>query len=220
MTPHGESAWSMHTDGGAKMSPTSHLGPLDAEASRLRTGSGSCCCLLRAISFLEKLISRSNSRSKSISVLLTDVRTSVDRLAVFIKCERCTSRVEQNAVFAMVVRQISFICGKTAAYYKDMEQNSSADTDQTSAISQKSELEFSSTLSASPLDIFVSTYRVNTREKLHLLRSLVTLQIAEIQQHINTIRTRCLKQPDQDQAKILIEAESHIKLARANMHHL
>lgn len=68
--------------------------------------------------------------------------------------------------------------------------------------------------SAGSVDISVSTYRINRREWLHLLKCLVTLQIVEFQQHINTIKSRHRNRPDQGQAEDLIEAENHINLAR------
>jgi len=78
-----------------------------------------------------------------------------------------------------------------------------------SVLQQKPE----SDASAGPVEISVSTYRVSRRESLHLLKSLVTLQITELQKHINTIKSRYHKQTNQGQIEALVEAENCIKLA-------
>ncbi|KXX75272.1 hypothetical protein MMYC01_208636 [Madurella mycetomatis] len=205
-TAHGDMAWAMNADGHGTGGSTSE--PLSLEPwGKTRTESNSCCCLLSSVSFLERLASRSASRGDRIDLLLADVRNSIETLAMFMACERCAARVEQNTLLAMAARQISVICEKMANYYRAMRLCGLGDPNSSQ---QKPELD----ASAGPVDISVSTYRVNRREGLHLLESLVTLQIVEFQQHINTIKSRYRNRPNQGQAEALIEAENHIKLAQ------
>ncbi|KAL9014607.1 MAG: hypothetical protein Q9173_000736 [Seirophora scorigena] len=183
--------------------------PLSLEPwGKTRPESDSCRCLLESISFLERMASRSASRENRIDLFLAEVRNCLETWAILNACERCAARAEHNTLLAMAARQISVICRKMANCYKAMYLCGLGDTNKSSQ--QKPELY----IPAGPVDIFVSTYRVNRRESLHLLESLVTLQIVEFQQHLNTIKTRHRNRPDQGQAEALIEAENHIKLAK------
>ncbi|KAM5441357.1 hypothetical protein MferCBS31731_003428 [Microsporum ferrugineum] len=178
---------------------------------------GDGCCLLSSISFLNRLVSRSASCENRIDLLLADVRSSIETLATFMLCERCASRVEQDMLIAMTARQISVICGMMANCYRAMYLR----TVDSNTLSSEPEVD----VAAGAVDVFVSTYRVNLRERLHLLKSLVSLQLVEFQQHIDTIKTRYRSRPDQGQAETLIEAEDHIKLAQLaisglNINHL
>jgi len=192
-----------HGTGGSTSEPLSP-GP----RSETCTASASCCCLLSSISFLERLVSRSVSRDNRIDLLLADVRNSIDTLAKFMACERCAARVEQNMLLAMAARQISVICEKAANRYKAMHLCGPGDK---TFSQQDPDLD----ASAVPIDVSVSTYHVNQRERLQLLRCLVTLQIVEFKQHINTLKSRYRTRPNQGQAEALIEADNHIKLAQA-----
>lgn len=206
---HGDIAWAMNADGHGTVGSTPE--PLSLEPwGKTRTGSDSCCCLLSSISFLERLVSRAALRENRIDLLLADVRKSIETLAIFMACERCAARVEQNMLLAMAAQQISVICGKTANCYKAIHLCGLGDRNSSQ---QKPEPD----ASAGPVEISVSTYRVNRRERLHLLKSLVTLQIVEFQQYINTIKSRYRNRPNQGQAEALIEAENHIKLAQVSI---
>jgi hypothetical protein len=147
----------------------------------MQTGSDSCSCQARSISLLERLVSKVASGENRIDVLLADVRNSIATLAIFMACTRCTSRDEQNMLLAMAARQISIICAQMASCFKSLHQ-SGAEAAQTQA-----DLD----ASIGTVDIFVSTYRVSRRERLHLLKSLVTLQTIELQQHLDAIKARC-----------------------------
>ncbi|KAM5506988.1 hypothetical protein McanMca71_001893 [Microsporum canis] len=178
---------------------------------------GDGCCLLSSISFLNRLVSRSASCENRIDLLLADVRSSIETLATFMLCERCASRVEHDMLIAMTARQISVICGMMANCYRTMYLRAV----DSNTLSSEPEVD----VAAGAVDVFVSTYRVNLRERLHLLESLVSLQLVEFQQHIDTIKTRHRSRPDQGQAETLIEAEDHIKLAQLaiiglNINHL
>jgi hypothetical protein len=117
--------------------------------------------------------------------------------------------VEQNMLIAMIMRQISLICGKTANCYKAMHlHNSTSNTNSSSR--QQSELDGSI-----GIDILVSSYRVTRQEMLHLLEGLVTLQIGEFQHHLNTFKERYRNRPKQGQTEALREAEASIKLAQS-----
>ncbi|KAL8704371.1 MAG: hypothetical protein Q9201_002473 [Fulgogasparrea decipioides] len=206
-TVHGEIPRAMKPDGHDTIGLTSD--PLSLEPwGKTRPESDSCRCLLDSISFLERMASRSASRENRIDQLLAEVRNCLETLAILMACERCAARVEHNTLLAMAARQISVICGKMANCYKAMYLCGLGDTKKSSQ--QKPEL-YSS---ADSVDISVSTYRVNRRERLHLLENLVTLQIVEFQQHLNTIKTRHCNQPNQGQVEALIEAENHVKLAK------
>lgn len=205
-TVHGDMAWAMNVDGPDWVGSTSEslcLKPWGKASAE----SDSCGCLLSSISFLERLTSRSASRENRIDRLLADVRNSMETLAIFMACELCAARVEQNMLLAMAARQLSVICKKTANCYKALRLCGLGDTNSSR---QKPELD----VSAGPIDISVSTYRVSQREGLHLLESLVTLHIVELQQHINTIKSRYRNQPNQGQAEAVIEAENNTKLAQ------
>ncbi|EFR00804.1 hypothetical protein MGYG_03809 [Nannizzia gypsea CBS 118893] len=198
-TTYGDVAWTINGDGNSTAGSTP--GPLLLDpCGKAHTKSDGCCCLLNSISFLERLTSRSTSHENRIDLLLADVRNSIETLATFISCERCAVRVEQDILLAMAARQISIICGKTANCYKTM---------RLCALGKNA--------SVGAVDISVSTYRVNQHEKLHLLGSLVALQILECQQHINTIKARYRDRPSKGHAEALIEAENHIKLARVTI---
>ncbi|OQE20862.1 hypothetical protein PENFLA_c015G07558 [Penicillium flavigenum] len=173
-------------------------------------GSGSCCCLLDSVSFLERLSSRTASRESRMDLLLADVRNSIETLAIFISCERCAARVEQNMLLAMAARQIGAICGKMANYCKAMHRCGFGNINSSQ---QKAE----PVSSPVPVDISVSTYRVNQREKLHVLESLVTLQIMDFQRQINTIKSRYRDQPNKGQTEALNEAENYVKLAQVSI---
>jgi hypothetical protein len=68
-----------------------------------------------------------------------------------------------------------------------------------------------------PVDISVATYRVNRRERLHLLGSLVALQIMDFQRQINTIKSRYRNRPNKGQVEALNEAENYVKLAQVSL---
>jgi len=212
-TVNDDMAWAMNADGHHSAGSTTEslcLKPWGTASAE----PDSCGCLLSSISFLERLTSRSASRENRIDRLLADVRNSMETLAIFMACELCAARVEQNMLLAMAARQLSIICRKTANCYKALRLCGLGDTN---SPRQKPELD----VSAGPIDISVSTYRVSQREGLHLLESLVTLQIVELQQHINTIKSRYRNQPNQGQAEAVIEAENNTKLAQVaiSSHH-
>ncbi|KAL8758339.1 MAG: hypothetical protein Q9184_003960 [Pyrenodesmia sp. 2 TL-2023] len=206
-TVHGKIPRATKADGHDTIGSTSD--PLSLEPwGKTRQESDSCRCLLDSISFLERMASRSASRENRIDLLLAEVRNYLETLAILMACERCAARVEHNTLLAMAARQISVICAKMANCYKAMYLYGFGDT--TKSSQQKPELY----APADPVDISVSTYRVNRRERLHLLESLVNLQILEFQQHLNTIKTRHCNRPNQGQAEALTETENHVKLAK------
>lgn len=206
-THGGDMAWAMNAgeDGeygtivGSILSEPPSIEP-GGGGAETRTESDSCSCLLSSISFIERLASRSASRENRIDLIFADVRNSIETLAVFMACERYAVRAELNMVLAMAARQISIICGKLANCYKAMHlRGLGGDTNnKNSSHQQKPEHDASST--AGPVDISVSTYRVDRREGLHLLKSLATFQIIEFQQHIDTIKSRYRHQPNKGQA--------------------
>lgn len=204
-TTHSDISWAVNVD---EHETTSKPERLSAEPrNKPRTDPESCSCLLSSISFLERLVSKSASRENRIDLLFADVRNSMETLAIFIACERCATQIEQNMLLAMALRQISVICGKTADCYRSMR---TCGLDDAKSPKQKSELDDS----ASSIDIAVLTYSVSKREMLHMLESLVTFQIMELQQHINTVKNRYRNQPNLGQAEALVEAENHIRLAQ------
>ncbi|KAJ5190676.1 uncharacterized protein N7498_009661 [Penicillium cinerascens] len=210
-TAHGVIAWAMNTDEHATVRSTSEPPSLELW-DKTRTESDSYCCLMSSISFVERLVSNSASRKNRIDLLLADVRNAIETLAIFIACEGCAARVEQNMLLAMAARQISLICRETANCYKAMHMCS---LDDTNSSQQKPEPD----TSAGPVEISVSTYRVKRHERLHLLKSLVTLQILELQQHVNKIKSRYRNRPNQGQVEALIEAEDLIKIAQVVISH-
>ncbi|KAI5460990.1 hypothetical protein BGZ63DRAFT_464970 [Mariannaea sp. PMI_226] len=220
-THGGEMTWEMNAseDSTRLGSILSEPPSIESVGGGAKTGaeSNSCSCLLSSISFLERLASRSASRENRIDLILADVRNSIETLAIFMACEKCAVRGELNMVLAMAARQIGNICGKLAKCYKAMHlRGLSGDTiSNNSSYQQKPELDVSST--AGPVDISVSTYRVDRRESLYLLKSLANFQIIEVQQHINTIKSRYRRQSNQGQVGALIEAENYIKLAQVTI---
>jgi hypothetical protein len=77
-------------------------------------------------------------------------------------------------LLAMAARQIGVICGRMANCCKAMHQGSLSDTGSSQWGSEPVPCPI-------PVDVAVAKYRVNRREKLHLLRSLVALQIMDFQ---------------------------------------
>lgn len=216
-TTHDDMAWAMDTDGHDRIGSTSEPPSLEPW-HRKRTESDGCSCLLNSISFLERLASKSASREDRIDLLLAEVRNCIESLALFIACERCAARIEHNMLLAMAARQISVIIGKTANCYKTVHacgrRRRGDDSTTTKSSPPLPELYSAAAAAAGPVDIAVSTYRVNRRERLHLLESLVTLQIAEFQQHLDTIKARYRNRPKQGQPEALGEAEDQIRLAQ------
>ncbi|KAH6876758.1 hypothetical protein B0T10DRAFT_585174, partial [Thelonectria olida] len=202
------------TAGPALSEPPSIEPPGGGSGANTRTESDSCSCLLSSISFLERLASRSASRESRIDVIFADVRNSMEALAAFIACERCAAREELNMVLAMAARHISIICGKLANCYRHL-RGLSGDTNNNDS-SHQQQLDRDASIPGT-VDISVSTYSVDRREGLHLLKSLATFQIREFQQHINTIKSRYPPQPNQGQAGTLTEAENHVKLAQVTI---
>ncbi|RYC62136.1 hypothetical protein CHU98_g4071 [Xylaria longipes] len=210
MTPDSDMSWTMSADGHSTAGRSPEALPLEPW-DKARPKPGSCRCLLSSISFLDRLVSRAASCESRIDRLLGDVREAIEALTKFMACERCVGQVELNIVLAMAARQISVICGKVANGYKALHMMASAGDKSSSRESQQRPgLEGS----ASPVEISVSTYRVNQRERLCLLKSLVTLQIAELQQHINTMAWQYRNRPNPGQAGALREAKKQIKLAQ------
>ncbi|KAF3386430.1 hypothetical protein F1880_000983 [Penicillium rolfsii] len=205
---HDDIAWETTANGHGTVGSTSETISLEP-LGKPPAGSDSCC-LLNSVSFLERLSSRTASRESRIDLLLADVRNSIETLAIFISCERCAARVEQNMLLAMAARQIGAICGKMANCCKAMHRCGFGDINSSQ---QKPEL----VASPLPVDISVSTYRVNQRERLHLLESLVTLQIIDFQRQINTIKSRYRNQPNKGQTEALNEAENYVKLAQVSI---
>jgi hypothetical protein len=103
-------------------------------------------------------------RENRIDLLLTYSRNAIETLSIFMTCKFCATSVEQNMLIAMIMRQISLICGKTANCYKAMHlHNSTSNTNSSSR--QQSELDGSI-----GIDILVSSYRVTRQEMLHSAR--------------------------------------------------
>jgi hypothetical protein len=171
------------------------------------TQSAGCHCLLSSLSFLEKLTSRPLTDEHRIDLLLSDVRVSIETLSKFVACASCATRVEQNLLLAMAARQLSVICATTANRYKAMRLGGLGETN-----SAQQPTECSG--SADCPDISVWTYRPNQREGLHLLASLVSFHTAELQQQIDTIKSRYRNPPNAGQAEALMAAEEHVKLAQ------
>ncbi|KAL3442888.1 hypothetical protein BJX65DRAFT_312348 [Aspergillus insuetus] len=200
--------WATTADVHGTMGSTSETLPLEP-LDKTHTGSDNCC-LLNSVSFLERLSSKSSSREDRLDLLLADLRNSIETLAVFISCDRCAARVEQNMLLAMAAREIGVICGRMANCCKAMHRGSLSDTSSSQQGSEPAP-------SPIPVDISVATYRVNPREKLHLLGSLVALQIMDFQRQINTIRSRYRNRPNKGQVEALSEAENYVKLAQVSL---
>lgn len=64
-------------------------------------------------------------------------------------------------------------------------------------------------------DILVSTYRVNRRESLHLLKSLLCLQIVDFQNQVSTLKSQYRNPPNEGQAEAFRDVENHIRLAQS-----
>ncbi|KAL3486091.1 hypothetical protein BJX62DRAFT_229028 [Aspergillus germanicus] len=200
--------WATTADGNGTIESTSEPLPLEP-LGKTHTESGSCC-LLSSVSFLERLSSKSSSREDRLDLLLGELRNSIETLAGFISCDRCAARIEQNMLLAMAARQIGGICGRMANCCKAMHRSNISDTSSSQHGNEPAP-------SPIPVDISVATYRVNRREKLHLLESLVALQIMDFQRQINTIKSRYRNRPNKGQVEALSEAENYVKLAQVSL---
>ncbi|RAH53620.1 hypothetical protein BO85DRAFT_503581, partial [Aspergillus piperis CBS 112811] len=174
----------------ADSSFASLLGPSDSSS----TGDAECC----------------SSREDRLDLLLADLRNSIETLAVFISCDRCATRVEQNMLLAMAARPIGVICGRIANCCKAMLQDSLSDTGSSQQGSEPVPCPI-------PDNVSVATYRVNRREKLHLLGSLAALQIMDFQRQINIIKSRYRNRPNKRQVGALSEADKYVKLAQVSL---
>lgn len=108
-------------------------------------------------------------------------------------------------LLAMAARQISGLCAKLAHCYRAMLRG---DGKQTRAEPEGY---------GGSVDISVSSYRVSPRENLHLLKSLVMLQLRDFQQQLNTLKSRNRDRPNQRQAEALVEAENQIRSAQVTI---
>jgi hypothetical protein len=113
-------------------------------------------------------------------------------------------------LLAMAARQIGAICSRMANCCKAMHRSNPSDTSSSQHGSEPAP-------SPIPVDISVATYRVNRRERLHLLGSLVALQIMDFQRQINTIKSRYRNRPNKGQVEALSEAENYVKLAQVSL---
>jgi hypothetical protein len=173
--------------------------------------SSDCGCLLRSMTFLERLAARSGSREYRIDLLLSHLRSAIETFATFIACKPCTTSVEQNMLLVMAVRQISLTCTTAANCYKAMHRDQNSNNVDPS-LQQKPDTD-----DTDCVDILVSSYRVNRQEKLYVLESLITVQIQDFQHELDEFKKRYLDQHNQCQAKILSEAESQIRKALENI---
>lgn len=164
-----------------------------------RSNSEACSCLVGSISFLEKVVSKSASSESRIDVLLAEVRQSMETMVRFIECERCETRVEQTMLLAMATRQISILCKKLADCYREVKL--SRETETRGATGSN--------------DISILGYRASQREKLYLVKGLVTLQLADFQKVIAAVKSRYRQRPDQAQVDALTEATTQLELAHA-----
>ncbi|PYH67863.1 uncharacterized protein BO88DRAFT_464623 [Aspergillus vadensis CBS 113365] len=201
--------WMTTTDVHATVGSISKTLPVEP-LGETRTESDNCC-LLSSVSFLERLSSKGSSREDCLDLLLADLRNSIETLAVFISCDRCATRVEQNMLLAMAARQIGVICGRMANCCKAIHQGSLSETGSSQRGSEPVPCPI-------PVNVSVATYCVNRREKLHLLGSLVALQIMDFQRQINIIKSQQYRnRPNKGQVEALSEAENHVKLAQVSL---
>ncbi|KAI1328514.1 hypothetical protein F5Y16DRAFT_419679 [Xylariaceae sp. FL0255] len=203
--PGSDLSWALSSDGQSRIGQSPETLPLDIW-DKDRPKSVGCHCLLSSISFLDRLVSGAASCESRIDQLLGNVREAIETLAKFMACKNCVTHVELNVVLAMAARQIGVICGKAASSYRTMHKSSSGEPQQPAKPES----------SGSPaVEITVSRYRVSQREGLYLLKSLVALQITELQQHVNMMVWRYRNRPNEGQAGALREAKNQIKLAQA-----
>lgn len=175
-----------------------------ASWSERRRTSETCPCLVSSISFLEKLVSKSAACEGRINTLLGEVRQSMDTMARFIECERCEARVEQSMLLAMATRQIGMLCKKLADSYREIKGRQAS----ARVSSQKTD-------EAQSEDVSILGYRASQREKMYLVKGLVTLQLADFQRVISAVKARYRQRPDQAQVDALTEAEAQLELAHA-----
>lgn len=164
----------------------------------------SCQCLSRAVTFLERLVSRSTADDHQIESLLAELRNHMERLSSLISCKLCGERAESNMLLAMAARQMGMLCHKTAKSYQNLRTQASRRPS-----SSRDGLE-----STTPVAITVGTYEASQREGIYLLRTLVALQIEEFGVHIGAIKARHRAGVNRGQIEVLREVEGHIKLAR------
>lgn len=196
-------------------SPPSNLVPISGS-----TGSGSavgrspleknpvvatCQCLSRAVTFLERLVSRSTADDNQIESLLAELRNHMETLSSLIGCRLCGDRAESNMLLAMAARQMGMLCNKTAKCYQNV---------RTQANRRSSSPSDGAESTTTSIEITVGTYTANQREGIYLLRTLVALQIEEFGVHIGAIKARYRTSINPGQVEVLREVEGHIKIAR------
>ncbi|KAI1261169.1 hypothetical protein F5Y18DRAFT_431473 [Xylariaceae sp. FL1019] len=182
---------------------------------KMPQNSESCQCLLSSISFLERLVAKEGASEGRFDRLLRDIRQAMESLAKFMACEKCVGQAELSIVLAMAARQMAVICAKMANSYKAL--HAMLGTDGKDRAGEPQQRNGHGGPENPVLEIMVSTYRVNQREGLYMLKSLVTLQITELEQHINTMAVRYSNQLGHGQTGALHEAKSQISHAQRVM---
>ncbi|KAH6066785.1 hypothetical protein HBI66_154460 [Parastagonospora nodorum] len=208
--------WATHS--GSFMDTTCDPLALTSPVNEPELGDSSCHCLLHSITFLECLASDSVSRENRMDTLLAEFREAMEKLYVFLACKCCATSLEQNMLLAKAIRQISLICAKIANSFKALYLHHKKDkkNNTNSSFQQESGLD-SSPAAFCSVNILVSSYRVNSREMLFLLDSLVTLHVSEFQEHIDKLKERSRNHLHQDLARALKEAEAYLEQAKETM---
>ncbi|KAH5364197.1 hypothetical protein HBI33_186920 [Parastagonospora nodorum] len=208
--------WATHS--GSFMDTTCDPLALTSPVNEPELGDSSCHCLLHSITFLECLASDSVSRENRMDTLLAEFREAMEKLYVFLAYKCCATSLEQNMLLAKVIRQISLICAKIANSFKALYLHHKKDkkNNTNSSFQQESGLD-SSPAAFCSVNILVSSYRVNSREMLFLLDSLVTLHVSEFQEHIDKLKERSRNHLHQDLARALKEAEAYLEQAKETM---
>lgn len=203
------------TDSGTSMDTTYKPLALASPGNKSEIGGSSCHCLLLSITFLECLASDSVSRENRMDTLLAGFSEAMEKLNVFLGCKCCATSLEQNILLSKVVRQIILICAKTANSFKALylHHNNAKHNNTNWSLQEKIGRDDSSAAFCS-VNFLVSSYRVNSREMLLLLDSLVTLQLNEFQRHINKLEERSRSHLHPGLAGALKETEEYLQRAK------
>lgn len=178
----------------------------------LRVGDRVCCCLQVAACLVEDLGAKAAARNRAtMDVHLGDFRGALAQYGNILDCKRCAAAREINMLLAMAAKYMGTLCERIVVCYTELKRtqgrhyppvsaNSSWDDaimvreDSFDGFDNRSRSVFSKTVGRTDGlmdEIRFSTYRIESNaEKMHVLRSLVTVQVTEFGQMLARLKKR------------------------------
>ncbi|KAL2140165.1 hypothetical protein VTI28DRAFT_4181 [Corynascus sepedonium] len=178
----------------------------------LRVGDRVCCCLQVAACLVEDLGAKAAAGNRAtMDVHLGDFRGALAQYGNILDCKRCAAAREINMLLAMAAKYMGTLCERIVVCYTELKRTQgrhyppvSANSSWDDAImvregsfdgfDNRSRSVFSKTVGRTDGlmdEIRFSTYRIESNvEKMHVLRSLVTVQVTEFGQMLARLKKR------------------------------